>query len=155
MTPLQAERQQRNRTILKSQKDGKTYDEIAKEYGLSAGAIRKIFYIHKHNTDKSSPKDSTYESILELHNSGHTKKQIAEITGYTVGHISYIIWNFASPIKEHMLAMTHEEICRSYRLSKDRRYQILVLAELNATSKKRIKKILEDSGEIIHHKKTK
>lgn len=45
--------------------------------------------------------------------------------------------------------MTSEEICRNYRLAKDPRKQIEILADLNQTSKRKIQKILEKGGETI------
>lgn len=40
------------------------------------------------------------------------------------------------------MQMTHEEICSSYRTAKDRKAQVKILAELNATSEGEIAKIL-------------
>lgn len=46
------------------------------------------------------------------------------------------------------MQMTEKEICKRYREAKDKRLQIGILAELNATSKEFIKEILERGGEM-------
>ena len=46
------------------------------------------------------------------------------------------------------MQMTEKEICQSYREAKDKRHQIEILADLNATNKDFIKTILERGGEI-------
>ena len=50
------------------------------------------------------------------------------------------------------MQMTNEEICRSYRQAKHRQNQIKILADLNQTSVKEIRKILIDNG-ALHPKK--
>lgn len=46
------------------------------------------------------------------------------------------------------MQMTEKEICKSYRRAENKRAQIGILAELNATSKEFIKEILERGGEM-------
>lgn len=46
------------------------------------------------------------------------------------------------------MQMTEKEICQSYREAKDKKHQIEILADLNATNKDFIKTILERGGEI-------
>ena len=45
--------------------------------------------------------------------------------------------------------MTSEEICRHYRLAADKGADIAVLADLNMTSRKVIRQVLEESGEEL------
>lgn len=46
-------------------------------------------------------------------------------------------------------AMTNEEICRHYRLAADKRDDIVVLADLNMTSREEIERILTEGGELV------
>ena len=45
--------------------------------------------------------------------------------------------------------MTSEEICRHYRLAADKRDDIVVLADLNMTSREEIERILTEGGELV------
>ena len=47
------------------------------------------------------------------------------------------------------LPMSREEICRHYRLAADKGADIAVLADLNMTSRKVIRQVLEESGEEL------
>ena len=49
--------------------------------------------------------------------------------------------------------MTNEEICRHYRLAKDKDADIQVLADLNTTTRDTIKSILSSAGEHVKAKK--
>lgn len=51
------------------------------------------------------------------------------------------------------LMMTSEEICRHYRLAADKKGDIIVLADLNMTSRDTIRKILEEGGEVVVRRK--
>lgn len=51
------------------------------------------------------------------------------------------------------LMMTSEEICRHYRLAADKKGDIIVLADLNMTSRDTIRKILEEAGEVVVSRK--
>lgn len=51
------------------------------------------------------------------------------------------------------LAMTSEEICRHYRLAANKSEDIVVLADLNMTSRDVIRGVLERAGEIVAPKK--
>lgn len=51
------------------------------------------------------------------------------------------------------LMMTSEEICRHYRLAADKKGDIIVLADLNMTSRETIRKILEEGGEVVVRRK--
>lgn len=51
------------------------------------------------------------------------------------------------------LMMTSEEICRHYRLAADKKGDIIVLADLNMTSRETIREILEEAGEVVVSRK--
>lgn len=51
-----------------------------------------------------------------------------------------------------MAAMIPNEICRDYRLAKNKREQIKILADLNCTSTEEIEKVLVDCGEMAQPK---
>ena len=51
--------------------------------------------------------------------------------------------------------MTEGEICRSFKFAKDQYYQITILSQLNATTRKEIKKILIANGFEIPTRKLK
>lgn len=48
-----------------------------------------------------------------------------------------------------MERMSHEEICRHYRLAADKRDDIVVLADLNTMSREEIERILTEGGELL------
>ena len=52
------------------------------------------------------------------------------------------------------MVMTDEEIARDYRLSKDKKKHIKILAQINATDSDNIKRILKERGEIVEKKVT-
>lgn len=51
------------------------------------------------------------------------------------------------------LMMTSEEICRHYRMAADKKGDIIILADLNMTSRETIRKILEEGGEVVVRRK--
>lgn len=55
--------------------------------------------------------------------------------------------------REPKRKQTQHPICRHYRLAADKKGDIIVLADLNMTSRETIRKILEEGGEVVVRRK--